>query len=239
MIKLSHTHVRRECPLKLVYILCHTHSHSPLLLQFQHFGHNGTWSDVVNIHKYVCAEEGKRRQRWEGEKWVPCVERWTATPVLWPVKGIWLNVWGDMDVPEHRWGERAVRGQVLILKHGCLSWSRPTVTAAPLVICLRHSYQMRLESRAHTPPPWWPQGPWGWTFAQDVQLTQDWLEPCFFISTHFFSSPKHFLLLSQCLCLFRLVPLPPKKPQECCMAARKKKGHASFTVSPSLSAVPE
>lgn len=41
----------------------------------------------------------------------------------------------------------AVRGQVLILKHGCLSWSRPMVTAAPLVICLAHSHRdWRLES---------------------------------------------------------------------------------------------
>lgn len=40
----------------------------------------------------------------------------------------------------------AARGQVLILKHGCLSWSRPTVTAAPLVICLGNSHQVRLES---------------------------------------------------------------------------------------------
>lgn len=40
----------------------------------------------------------------------------------------------------------AVRGQVLILKHGCLSWSRLTVTAAPLVICLGHGHQVRLES---------------------------------------------------------------------------------------------
>lgn len=40
----------------------------------------------------------------------------------------------------------AARGQVLILKQGCLSWSRPMVTAAPLVICLGHSHQVRLES---------------------------------------------------------------------------------------------
>ncbi len=55
----------------------------------------------------------------------------------------------------------AVRGLVLILKHGCLSWSRPAVTAAPLVICLGHRHQVRPESRAHTPPPWWPRGPLG------------------------------------------------------------------------------
>lgn len=146
------------------------------------------------------------------------------------------EIWMCLSVDEVK---GAVRGQVLILKHGCLSWSRPTVTAAPLVICLGHSHQVRLDSWAHTPPPWWPRGLWGWSLAQDVQSTQDWLEPCFLFQLTLFFYGALFLPLSQCLCLFRLVPLPPKKPQECCTAARKKKGHASFTVSPSLSAVPE
>lgn len=48
--------------------------------------------------------------------------------------------------------ERPVRGQALILKHGCLSWSRPTVTAAPLVICLRHQPSSETgEPSSHTP----------------------------------------------------------------------------------------
>lgn len=58
--------------------------------------------DVVNFHKCVLR---RRQTAFGGEKWVPCVERWTSAPVLWPVKGICLKVWGDMDVPECGWGE--------------------------------------------------------------------------------------------------------------------------------------
>lgn len=101
-------------------------------------------------------------------------------------------------------------GQVLILKHGCLSWSRPTVTAAPLVICLGHSHHTRLERWAHMPPPWWPLALWGLCTAQDVQSTQDWLEPCVFLSICSFllhPSSSVFVCVSFCVpCPFA----PPK-----------------------------
>lgn len=129
----------------------------------------------------------------------------------------------------------AVRGQVLILKHGSLSWSRPMVTAAPLVICLAHSHQdWRLELTQ--PLPGGPEA--GLLHRMSSQHGADWSHAFLFQLTLFLCAALS-LPLPQCLCLFLLVPLPPKKPQECCMAARKKKGHASFTVSPPLSAVPE
>lgn len=141
-----HTHMD-FVPSKLLYIQCH--SHSPMLLQSQHFGHNGT---CVMWYIFTSVCWGERRQTaFGGEKWVPCAVCWIWALVLWPVKGICLEVWGDMDVWT-RW-KLGWGGQVLILKHGCLSWSRPAVTAAPLVIYLGRSHQdWRLESWAHTPP---------------------------------------------------------------------------------------
>lgn len=128
-------------------------------------------------YSQACVRRKENAGSVEAEKWVPCVQ--ATAPVLWPVKGICLNLWGDMDVPQCGWGERGHEGAgtyfktrlfVLVRTHGDssntgdLSWTRPS------------SETWRVE--LHT-PPWWPQGLWGWSFAQNVQSTQGWLELCF------------------------------------------------------------
>lgn len=119
--------------------------------------------------------------------------------------------------------EGAVRGQVLILKRGCLSWSRPTVTAAPLVICLGHGRQVELTQRL----PGGPGALWGSSLAQDVQSTRDseW--------RHAFSCTDTGLCLS--LCPFA----PQKNRRRAALLPGKKTSHAPSTVSASPSAVRE
>lgn len=161
---------------------------------------------------------------------VPCVK-------LWPVKGILLNVWADMDVPKCGWGERGCEGAgtyskarlfVLVKAHGDssttgdLSWTQPSSETG--------------ELSSHTSSLVAP-GPQGLLSCTGCPVNRaDWSH-AFYFNLLFSSAP---LCFSLCFSVFFcLVPLPPKKPQECCTTARKKKGHASFTVSASLSAVPE
>lgn len=235
----TRTHAYRLCPLKpAVHYVSYTLTHTPVIA-VPAFWQQRNVCDVINFHS-VCREE-RRQTAFRGEKWVPCVECWTSAPVLWPVKGKCLKVWGDMNLPECGWGESCCEGVgtyfktwlfVLVKAYGDssttgdLSWTQPSRLGIGGLI-------------KHTPSLVAPGAPGaGLLYRLSSHYRTDWSHTFLFHLTLFLCAAL-LLPLSQRLCLFCLVPLPPKKPQECCMAARKKKGHASFTVSPPLSAVPE
>lgn len=133
------------------------------------------------------------------------------------------EIWMCLSVDEVK---GAARGQVLILKQGCLSWSRPTVTAAPLVICLGHSHQVRLESWAHTPPPWWPPGASraGLMHRMSSQHRPDWSRAFYFNSVF---SLFAALLLPLSLS-FSPCPFAPQKTAGVLHGCQEKEGPRLF-----------
>lgn len=101
--------------------LCHTHSLSPLIMRFQDFGCKGM-SDVVNFF-YKCVLDSRRAGPMTCEGNV--LESVSRSKCAWG-----------------RWSESCCKGgRWIILKHSCLSWSGPMVTAAQLVIFLGRSHQ--------------------------------------------------------------------------------------------------
>lgn len=190
----------------------------------------------------ACAEKREGKQPSGSEKWVPCVEYWNSDPVLWPVKGIWLNVWGDVDVPELGWGESCCEGAGTYFK------TRLFVLVKALRWQQHHWwFVMDKDWRVGlTHPLWWPRGGPGASLLlrMSSQHGAHWSR-AFYFNTVFPNALLLSLSLSSSVSAsvsffsLSLYTPPSKKPQECCTAARKKKGHASFTVSPPLSAVPE
>lgn len=134
----------------------------------------------------------------------------------------------------------AVRGQVLILKHGCLSWSKPMVTAAPLVICLGHSHQdWRLESWAHIPPPSLVAlGPWGLVSCTGCPVNTKMTFAFLFIFKfqHFLVCCSASPFISKSVSFICLVPLPLKKTAGVLLGCQEKEGPCLFhCLSPSVS----
>lgn len=111
---------------------------------------------------------------------------------------------------------------------GDLSWTQPS------------SKNGGSSSYTHTPPSLVAPGPPGPVFCTGCPVNTGLsgampflCQLALFFCTTYPPPPfwvSVFFVLSLC---------PPKKPQERSTPARKKKGHTSFTVSPSLSAVPE
>lgn len=127
--------------------------------------------------------------------------------------------------------KEATRGQVLILKHGCLSWSEPTVTAATLVICLGHGHQVRLGELSSTPLPDGPRASEaGLLHRMSSQHRVDW--SCAFYFNSLFSSNS---ALFQCLCLSPC-PFAPQKTAGVLHSCQEKEGPRLFhCLSPSVS----
>lgn len=138
----------------------------------------------------------------------PLCKRWTTAPVLWPVKGICLNVWTDMDVPECGWGERDCEGAgtyfktwlfVLVKTHsdssttGDLSWTRPSSETG--------------ELSSHTPSLVAP-GPLGLLSCTGCPVIRaDWSH-AFYFNLLFSSMP---LCFSLCFSVFFALSLCPPK----------------------------
>lgn len=102
---------------------------------------------------------------------------------------------------------------------GNLSWTQPS------------SKTGGSSSYTHT-PPWWPRGLQGSSFAQDVQSTQDWVEPCLFYVNLLFSSAPHTPHPpSECLS-FSSCPFAPQKNRR--SAARLPGKRKATPLSPCL-----
>lgn len=183
-----------DCPFRALctfYVIC-THTHSRYCSHSSLATMERVWCGKFS---QACAEKREGKQRSGSEKWVPCVEYWNSAPVLWPVKGIWLNVWGDVDMPELGWGESCCEGAGTYFK------TRLFV----LVKALRwqqHHWWFVMDTALKTgdwrvglthPPLVAPGGegagalgPWGQPLAQDLQSTRGSLKPCFLFQ-HCFS----------------------------------------------------
>lgn len=162
--------------------------------------------DVVKIHKRVCA--GDRMQTVLRGWKVPCLKRWTTALGLWPVKGIFLSVWADMDVPECGWGERGCEGAgtyfkawlfVLVKAHGDssntgdLSWTQPSSETG--------------EVSSYTPSLMAP-GPLGLLSCSACPVYRaDWSH-AFYFNLLFSSAP---LCFSLCFSVFFALSLCPPK----------------------------
>ena len=173
-------------------------------------------------------------------------------PVLWPVKGICLNVWGDADLSEHGWGERDRAGAgtyfktwlfVLVKAHsdssttGHLSWTQPSSETRVKLI--------------QAPPSMVAPGPLALESCMGCPVHTGLTGAILFFV--FFSSP-FFVLVSVS---FALSLCPPKKTQDwALLGCQEKEGQRlirclflSLSLSPSpslsvslslsLSAVPE